>query len=63
MLAVLHQPALARRHADRVVGLRDGRVVLDGPPDLDVSTLYPSSEAAPDRTPSTHPSPELEAVP
>ena len=32
VLAVLHQPQLARRHADRVVGLRDGRVVLDGDP-------------------------------
>ena len=32
--AVLHQPHLARRHADRVVGLRNGRVVFDLPPDL-----------------------------
>lgn len=32
VLAVLHQPQLARRHADRVVGLRGGRVVLDGDP-------------------------------
>lgn len=27
---VLHQPELARRHADRVVGLRDGRIVFAG---------------------------------
>ncbi|MBW0119660.1 phosphonate ABC transporter ATP-binding protein, partial [Pseudonocardia abyssalis] len=32
VLAVLHQPDLARRHADRIVGLRGGRVVLDGAP-------------------------------
>ncbi|GAA3850699.1 phosphonate ABC transporter ATP-binding protein [Saccharothrix violaceirubra] len=46
VLAVLHQPALAARHADRVVGLRDGRVVLDGPPDQPVDALYPTLEAA-----------------
>ncbi|GGM90288.1 phosphate-import ATP-binding protein PhnC [Lentzea pudingi] len=40
VLAVLHQPALAARHADRVVGLRDGRVVLDGRPDQSVDSLY-----------------------
>ncbi|MFT7836885.1 ATP-binding cassette domain-containing protein [Saccharothrix sp. BKS2] len=40
VLAVLHQPALAARHADRVVGLRDGHVVLDGAPDQSVDSLY-----------------------
>ncbi|WP_328952315.1 ATP-binding cassette domain-containing protein [Streptomyces sp. NBC_01220] len=40
VLAVLHQPSLAARHADRVVGLRDGRVILDGPPGQDVDALY-----------------------
>ena len=44
VLAVLHQPALAARHADRVVGLRDGRVVLDGPPDQPVDSLYQALE-------------------
>jgi phosphonate transport system ATP-binding protein len=29
LLASLHDPALARRHLDRLVGLRDGEVVLD----------------------------------
>jgi phosphonate transport system ATP-binding protein len=29
----LHQVALARRFADRIIGLRSGRVVFDGPPD------------------------------
>ncbi|WP_190233121.1 phosphonate ABC transporter ATP-binding protein [Streptomyces avicenniae] len=29
--AVLHQPALARRHADRIVGLRGGGLVIDAP--------------------------------
>ncbi len=28
----LHQVSLARRYADRIVGLRGGRVVFDGPP-------------------------------
>ena len=31
--AVLHQPALARRFADRVIGLRAGRLVIDAPID------------------------------
>lgn len=42
--AVLHQPALARRHCDRVVGLVRGRVVLqttaDDLTDADVDALY-----------------------
>lgn len=29
--AVLHQPELARRHANRIVGLRNGRVEFSGP--------------------------------
>ena len=41
VLAVLHQPDLARRHADRIVGLREGRVVLDGDPAQSVDALYP----------------------
>ncbi|XVV12591.1 phosphonate ABC transporter ATP-binding protein [Actinoplanes sp. CA-131856] len=40
VLAVLHQPDLARRHADRIVGLRAGRVVLDGDPAQPVDSLY-----------------------
>ncbi|MFJ1709585.1 phosphonate ABC transporter ATP-binding protein [Kitasatospora sp. NPDC088346] len=40
VVAVLHQPALAARHADRVIGLRDGRVLLDGPPDQNLDILY-----------------------
>lgn len=36
----LHQVELARRFADRIVGLAKGRVVFDGPPGrLDASTL------------------------
>ena len=30
--AVLHQPHLAERHADRIVGLMHGRIVFDAPP-------------------------------
>lgn len=43
VLAVLHQPALAARYADRLVGLKDGRVALTGPPGTDVGELYPSA--------------------
>jgi phosphonate transport system ATP-binding protein len=42
--AVLHQPDLARRHSDRLVGMLGGRIVLDtAPDDLDdaaVDGLY-----------------------
>jgi phosphonate transport system ATP-binding protein len=44
VLAVLHQPALAAHHADRVIGLRDGHVVLDGPPGQPVDFLYQALE-------------------
>ncbi|MER5863295.1 ATP-binding cassette domain-containing protein [Kitasatospora sp. NPDC002040] len=40
VVAVLHQPSLAAQHADRVVGLREGRVVLDGPPGQNLDSLY-----------------------
>ncbi|MFI6941786.1 phosphonate ABC transporter ATP-binding protein [Streptomyces sp. NPDC050418] len=40
VLAVLHQPALAARHADRIIGMRDGHVVLDGAPGQPVDLLY-----------------------
>ncbi|MFG2675014.1 phosphonate ABC transporter ATP-binding protein [Streptomyces sp. NPDC048445] len=43
VLAVLHQPSLAARYADRVVGLRSGRVILDGPPGQNVEALYRSA--------------------
>lgn len=40
LLACLHDPALALRHCDRVVGLAGGRVVLDAPAgDLTVAEL------------------------
>jgi len=42
--AVLHQPDLARRYADRIVGLQDGRLVFDvRPEELDedrIAALY-----------------------
>jgi phosphonate transport system ATP-binding protein len=45
VVAVLHQPELARRYADRVVGLADGRVRLDTSPSIltsgDLARLYP----------------------
>jgi phosphonate transport system ATP-binding protein len=53
----LHQVALARRYADRIVGLRSGRVVFDGRPEA----LSPQREAdlygapAPVPAPAAHP--------
>lgn len=42
--AVLHQPDLARRHSDRLVGLLHGRIVWSGDSDsitdADITTLY-----------------------
>jgi phosphonate transport system ATP-binding protein len=47
--AVLHQPDLARRHCDRVVGLTGGRVTLETTPpaltDTEVDALYASDYA------------------
>ena len=44
MLCSLHQVDLAREFADRIVGMRDGRVVFDGAPaeftDERVQQLY-----------------------
>ncbi|MFF0522476.1 phosphonate ABC transporter ATP-binding protein [Actinomadura nitritigenes] len=46
--AVLHQPELARRHADRLVGLRGGRIAFAGPAaevsQEQVSALYAADE-------------------
>ncbi|WP_240311830.1 phosphonate ABC transporter ATP-binding protein [Nocardioides houyundeii] len=48
--AVLHQPDLARRHADRVVGLRQGRIAFTSSPrhldDSLVAELYEPDLAA-----------------
>jgi phosphonate transport system ATP-binding protein len=50
VLCVLHQPGLALRYADRVVGFRDGRVVFDAPSNAVsatmVDTLYGTDVAA-----------------
>jgi phosphonate transport system ATP-binding protein len=44
VVCVLHQPDLARRHSDRVVGLTSGRTTLDSTPsaltDAEVDALY-----------------------
>ncbi|WP_151477600.1 phosphonate ABC transporter ATP-binding protein [Streptomyces albicerus] len=44
LVVSLHQPALAREHCTRVVGLRQGRIVLDRPAadvdDADLNDLY-----------------------
>jgi phosphonate transport system ATP-binding protein len=44
VLVVLHQPELARRHADRLVGFLDGNISFDRPPsqvrDDEVEALY-----------------------
>ncbi len=50
VVCVLHQPELARRYADRLVGLRDGIVAFDAAPaavhDEQVAALYGLSVAA-----------------
>ena len=62
VIVSLHQVDLALRHADRIVGLKDGRVVFDGrPQDMDSQTrtrLYAAAspntdEGAPTATPAT----------
>lgn len=53
----LHQVELARRYGDRIVGLRAGRVVFDGPPDSlspqRVAELYGAPPPAPTSAPSS----------
>jgi phosphonate transport system ATP-binding protein len=50
VVSVLHQPELARRYADRVLGVRDGTISFDEAPDAvdpdEVSRLYYASESA-----------------
>jgi phosphonate transport system ATP-binding protein len=44
LVMTLHQPQLARQFAQRIIGLRDGRIVWDGPArdlsDSDLQSLY-----------------------
>jgi phosphonate transport system ATP-binding protein len=44
LVMTLHQPDLAKRFAQRIIGLRDGRIVWDGPPanlsEAALQTLY-----------------------
>lgn len=48
VLVVLHQPSLARRYADRIVGVLNGTVAFDRRPDAvsanDISLLYRDEE-------------------
>jgi phosphonate transport system ATP-binding protein len=56
LVMTLHQPQLARRFAQRIIGLRDGKIVWDGPAthltDSVLETLYGTDqpEAVPFRT-------------
>ncbi|TCS64283.1 phosphonate ABC transporter ATP-binding protein [Varunaivibrio sulfuroxidans] len=49
VLCVLHQPELAARYGDRIIGIQDGRILFDTPPkgmsDHHVSTLYTTQAA------------------
>jgi phosphonate transport system ATP-binding protein len=64
VICSLHQPQLARLHADRVLGLRDGRIVLDTPVrDIDddaVQALYETSGGAHARQPAISTTQEAE---
>ena len=48
VVCVLHQPDLALRHAQRIVGLRDGRLAFDAPAHQldpsDLNALYRGAE-------------------
>lgn len=48
VLVILHQPELARRYADRLVGFLDGEISFDRPPHLvddnEVALLYPGED-------------------
>ncbi|MBW8269400.1 phosphonate ABC transporter ATP-binding protein [Caldovatus aquaticus] len=59
VLCNLHQVAMARAYCERIVGLRQGRVVFDGPPAaLDAAreeTIFGSADAAPGEPAGTGP--------
>ena len=44
VMCVLHQPDLARRYADRIIGMRQGQMVFDTRPDTlqdaEIAGLY-----------------------
>jgi phosphonate transport system ATP-binding protein len=50
VLCVLHQPDLARRYADRILGMQAGRIVFDERPnrvgDRAVAALYEKDRLA-----------------
>lgn len=65
VLCSLHQVDLAREFADRVVGMREGKVVFDGPPqaldDAAIAQIYdgPPNPSGIRQTPApSHPKPE-----
>ncbi len=49
ILCVLHQPELAARYGDRIIGIQDGQILFDTPPksmsDHHISTLYATQAA------------------
>ena len=49
LVMTLHQPELARRFAQRIIGLRAGHIVWDGPAgdltDDDLQSLYGSDQS------------------
>jgi phosphonate transport system ATP-binding protein len=55
VLATLHQLELARRYCDRILGLREGRLVFDGRPDALTETESASVFAAPAPAPGLSP--------
>lgn len=68
VLCSLHQLDLAREFADRIVGMRDGKIVFDGTPDeltdARVEALYSGAHwdntAVPDQEPAIQPWPPLQ---
>ena len=65
LICSLHQVDMARAHFDRIVGLRDGRIVFDAPraavTDAMIAALYQNDQQT-SPPPPHHPSPERLAV-
>jgi phosphonate transport system ATP-binding protein len=40
VVGAFHQPEMVRRYCTRVIGIREGRVVYDGPPALSPAQLF-----------------------
>lgn len=62
VMCSLHQVDLAREFADRIVGMREGRIVFDGPPDALTDAVAQQLYAGTSRPEATEPAPTARPI-